>query len=134
MFKASYPASLFEYIPEDVVEIDASWFRVLCVFRFKINPFREASSALLKKKVMSGKRCTSRKMERLRWIEILGEGRSSKKVGHLFRSGMRRMGREYQGEGHGAGMYLIYMAKWITFGYQPLYDFNVLIILLTSIC
>ena len=38
---------------------------------------------------------------------------------------MRRMGREYQGEGHGAGLYFIRVSKWITFGYQPLYDFNV---------
>jgi hypothetical protein len=62
-------------------------------------------------------------MERLRWIEILGEGRSPKKASHLFRSGIWRMGREYQG--HGAGLYFIHVSKWITFSYQPLYDFDV---------
>jgi hypothetical protein len=53
-------------------------------------------------------------MERLRWIEILGEGRKPKKVSHLFRSGMRRMERGYQREGHGAGLYFIHVSKWIT--------------------
>jgi hypothetical protein len=37
VFEASNLSSPSEYVPQYVVEIDASWLRVFCVFRFKIN-------------------------------------------------------------------------------------------------